>query len=145
MINYEKFENSLNRLQKQWENYQTLDESYPKIIRDGIAESAIQRFETCYDALWKALRKRLIEIVGTDKFSNGPKPAFRTAYENGLLRSPIEQWFRYNDTRNTTAHDDQDAEKTKACLDLIPDFLEDAIALYSEITGKEWRWKRLLT
>ncbi len=138
MINYEKFENSLNRLQEQWENYQTLDESYPKIIRDGIAESVIQRFETCYDALWKALRKRLIEIVGTDKFSNGPKPAFRTAYENGLLRSPIEQWFRYNDARNDTAQD-YDAEKAKACLDLVPDFLEEAIALYSEIKGISWQ------
>ena len=36
-----------------------------------------------------------------------------------------------------TAHD-YDAEKAKACLELMPDFIDDAIGLYQTITGAAW-------
>ena len=53
MIEYDKFQMSLEHLEEQHENYLTLDASLPVLIQEAIAESVIQRFETCYDCLWK--------------------------------------------------------------------------------------------
>ena len=49
MIDYDKFQMSLKRLEEQHENYQQLDASLPELTQEAIAESVIQRFETCYD------------------------------------------------------------------------------------------------
>ena len=45
MIDFSKFRLSLKRLVEQHENYQNLDVDVPVLIRDGISESVIQRFE----------------------------------------------------------------------------------------------------
>ncbi len=137
MVNYEKFEKSLKRLQEQSKNYQTLDKSYPNFIKDGIAESVVQRFETCYDSLWKVLRRHLIETLAIPDVPNSPKPIFRMANENNLLKSPVEQWFKYAQARIDTSHD-YDGEKAKACLQLIPEFVNDAIVLLGVLSGEEW-------
>ena len=57
MIEYDKFQMSLGRLEEQHANYQNLDTSLPDLIQEAIAESVIQRFETCYDCLWKVLKR----------------------------------------------------------------------------------------
>ena len=137
MVNYEKFEKSLKRLQEQSKNYQTLDDSYPNFIKDGIAESVVQRFETCYDTLWKVLRRHLIVALALPEVPNSPKPIFRMANENNLLKSPVEQWFKYAQARIDTSHD-YDGEKAKACLKLIPEFVNDAIVLLDVLSGEEW-------
>ena len=46
MIDYDKFRLSLKRLEEQHDNHRELDEALPELIREGIAESVIQRFET---------------------------------------------------------------------------------------------------
>jgi len=138
MVNYDKFESALVRLEEQFHHYQNMDKGLPEHLQEALTESVIQRFETCYDALWKVLRKHLIEVTGLEKIPNGPKPVFRIANENELLHNPVEQWFDYNQARIYTSHD-YDAEKTKACLDLISDFIEDAIVLRGEMTGRVWR------
>ncbi len=51
MIDFSKFRLSLKRLQEQHENHRNCDASLPEITREAIAESVIQRFETCYDTL----------------------------------------------------------------------------------------------
>ena len=137
MVNYEIFEISLKRLQEQTNNYQTLDENYPKFINCGIAESVVQRFETCYDTLWKVLWRHLIEILAIPDVPNSPKTIFRMANENNLLKSPVEQWFKYAQARIDTSHD-YDGEKAKACLQLIPEFLIDAVVLLGVLRGEEW-------
>ena len=56
---------------------------------EAIAESVIQRFETCYDTLWKDLRRYLIETTGLAEIpSSSPKPilkACRPKRFTGLL------------------------------------------------------------
>ena len=64
MIDYEKFRMSLKRLEEQHENYRTLETSLPGLIQEAVAESVIQRFETCYDCLWKVLKRYLIYELG---------------------------------------------------------------------------------
>ncbi len=137
MIDYSKFRSSLKRLEEQHDNYQTLDDSEPGLILEGIAESVIQRFETCYDCLWKVLKRYLIEELGVAESPNSPKPVFRLANENQLLPSPVEQWLRYADARTDTSHD-YDGEKAQAFLALVPVFIDDAIRLYKRMSGELW-------
>ena len=138
MIDYSKFRSSLKRLEEQHDNHLTLDDAEPQLIRDGIAESVIQRFETCYDRMWKVLKRYLTEELGIADPPNSPKPVFRLANENQLLASQVERWLRYADARTDTSHD-YDGEKAKACLDLVPDFIDDGIRLYRRLSGEAWR------
>ncbi len=137
MINYEKFELSLKRLDEQHENYQSLDEGLPELTREGIAESVIQRFETCYDCLWKVLKRYLTENLGIAQAPNSPKPLIRLAHENDLFRSSLADWLEYAEARINTSHD-YDGEKAKGCLALMPAFIDDAIGLYQTMTGQTW-------
>ena len=97
----------------------------------------IQRFETCYDCLWKVLKRYLIEALGVAEPPNSPKPVFRLAHENHLFAAPLEQWFRYAGARIDTSHD-YDGGKAQACLAQVPDFLDDAIDLYQTMSGTAW-------
>ena len=138
MIDYEKFRMSLKRLEQQHENYRALDASLADLVKEGIAESVIQRFETCYDCLWKVLKRYLIEGLGIAEVPNSPKPILRMAHENDLFAAPLEQWLRYANARVDTSHD-YDGEKAKAYLPIIPDFIDDAIGLYQTTSEAVWK------
>ena len=137
MIDYDKFRLSLKRLEEQYQNHREQDDTLPDLTREAIAESVIQRFETCYDCLWKALRRYLIEGLGLADIPNGPKPIFRLAHENHLFATPLEQWLQYAEARIGTSHD-YDSKKAEACLMLMPDFIDDAIGLYQTMSGLPW-------
>ena len=64
-------------------------------------------------------------------------PCSGLAHENDLFAAPLEQWLRYADARIDTSHD-YDGEKAKACLTLVPDFIDDAIGLYQTMSGAAW-------
>ena len=137
MIKYDKFHLSLRRLVEQYENYKHPNYERSKLDREGIAESVIQRFETCYDCLWKVVKRYLIEVLGVADAPNSPKPIVRLANENNLIASPLEQWMKYANARVSTSHD-YDGKKAQACLALIPDFIDDAVNLYDTITKRIW-------
>lgn len=138
-MDYVKFEKSLKHLEVQLANYQGMADrdDLSELDREAIQESVIQRFETCYDTLWKHLKRHLIEVLGIPELPNSPKPVFRVAAENNLLKSPVEDWFNYADTRVDTAHD-YSWEKVTNALGVVPAFLADAIDLYQRMTGKSW-------
>ena len=137
MIDYTKFRTSLKGLEEQYKNYRTPDTSLPDLIQEAIAESVIQRFETCYDCLWKVLKRYLVEELGLADVPNSPKPVFRLAYENELFAASLEQWLKYAESRLDTAHD-YSGEKAQACLELMGDFIDDAIGLYQTMSGETW-------
>lgn len=137
MIDYDKFRLSLKRLEEQHQNPQKQDDTLPDLTREAIAESIIQRFEICYDCLWKVLKRHLTERLGLADIPNSPKPIFRLAHENYLFASPLEQWLRYADARVDTSHD-YNSEKAGACLMLMTDFIGDAIGLYQTMSGATW-------
>ena len=139
MTDYEKLRKSLKHLEEQFENFERLDErdTLTDLDRDAIAESVIQRFETCYDSLWKHLKRYLAEELGLPDVPNSPKPVLRLAHDNQLLVSPIEEWLRYADARVATAHD-YSGDKAQASLELTKDFIDDAIGLYPTMTGETW-------
>ena len=134
---YEKFRRSLKDLKEQYANYRKPPISRTPLDQEGIAESVIQRFETCYDCLWKVLKRYLTEVLGIPDPPNSPKPIFKLAHENHLFRAPMEQWLLYANKRNDTAHD-YDCEKAKASLDVMADFIDDAIGLYQTMSGDPW-------
>jgi nucleotidyltransferase substrate binding protein (TIGR01987 family) len=139
MIDYEKFEKSLKHLEEQYNNYLTLDEKdyMSKIDKDGIKESVIQRFETCYDTMYKVLKRYLNEGLGIPVVPNSPWPIFQIAAENNLFTNDISQWKKYVDARIGTTHD-YSGEKAENALELMSDFIGDAIDLYITMTGTTW-------
>ena len=137
MIDYEKFKRSLVLLESQFSHWQTLDTNLPVWMQEAVSESVIQRFETCYDCMWKVLKRYLREDLGLPSVPNSPKPIFRIANENRLFESEVTQWLVYADTRINTSHD-YDGEKAKAALALMGDFIRDAIDLYQKMSGEDW-------
>lgn len=137
MIDYDKFQKALKHLEVQYENYKTLDESYPDLIKEGIAESVLQRFEICFDSAWKTLRRYLSEELGLSDLPNSPKPVLRLANENELFAGGIAEWFRYLKARNDTSHDYSE-EKAVAALEVVEAFIDDTIGLYQTMSGETW-------
>ena len=138
MVEYDNFQASLGRLEEQYENYLELDEALPRLLREAVAESVIQRFETCYDCLWKVLKRYLVEELGVADSPNSPKPVFRLAFENDLIPAPVERWLSYADRRVDTAHA-YSGEKARAALEVVADFIRDAAALYRTMSGRNWK------
>jgi nucleotidyltransferase substrate binding protein (TIGR01987 family) len=137
MIEYDKFQKALKHLEVQFENYRTLDENLPELIHEGIAESVIQRFETCWDCLWKVLKRYLEEEIGLPEVPNGPNPILRLANENNLLPETLENWLGYAKARVNTSHD-YSGEKAQDALAIMGDFVNDAIGLYQTMSGESW-------
>jgi len=137
MIEYDKFQKALKHLELQHENYRTLDSAQPDLIQEAVAESVIQRFETCYDCMWKVLKHYLQDELGLPEVPNSPKPLFRMAFENNLFASTLEQWLLYADLRIGTAHD-YSGEKAQAALAVMGDFIDDAVGLFQTLSGETW-------
>lgn len=108
-----------------------------ELDKEGIAESVIQRFETCYDTLWKVLKRYLNEELGVPEVPNSPKPIFRIAAENKLFNTDEAQWILYADARIGTSHD-YSGEKAENALELMNSFIGDAIDLYITMTNGTW-------
>jgi nucleotidyltransferase substrate binding protein (TIGR01987 family) len=140
MIAYDMLHKSLKHLELQFENYERLEErdGLTQLDREASAESLIQRFETCYDTLWKHLKRYLVEELGLPEVANSPKPVFRLAAENNLLRNRIEAWLLYADARTSTAHD-YSGEKAAECLEQMEPFINDAKHLFETLTGEAWK------
>lgn len=138
MIDYSKYALSLQHLIAQFENYQTLSDDQPQLIKEGIAESVIQRFEVCYDCLYKVLAKYMREELGLPDVSNSPKPIFRMAGENNMLYSCVDNWMGYAEARIGTSHD-YSGEKAQECLNVIDKFIADSIQLYETMSKEKWQ------
>lgn len=143
MIDYEKLYIHINHLQDQFTNYLAMDTrtNLSDLDRDAIRESVIQRFETCYDTLWKHLKKYLEQELGLPDIPNSPKPVLRIAFENGIIDN-IEIWFAYARARIDTAHD-YSIRKVNDALDKIEGFLTDANRLYRRISNNETEHKEV--
>ena len=142
MIDYDKFEKSLRNLESQLQNYRNSAErpELKAIDREAISESVIQRFEICYDCLWKVLKRYLHEVLGVPELPNSPKPLFRIAFESQIFTA-IEQWLLYADARINPSHD-YSGEKAQVTIENALLFAHDAAALYQKMTGKLWNENR---
>jgi len=136
--NYFKLKQALSRLEVRYNDYREIDqrpELRPSDI-ESIQESCIQRFETCFDTVWKHLKKHLQEVTGLLEIPNSPKPIFRIAAENGVIEA-FDVWNNYNQKRINTAHD-YSSSKAEETFAVIPCFIADAIVLYELMAGEKW-------
>ena len=138
MIDYDKFKKALKHLELQFDNFSNAGrrEGLTELDSEALAESVIHRFETCYDCLWKVLKRYLNEELGIPEVPNSPKPIFRVAFENRLFPD-VEQWLQFAQARIDTSHD-YSGGKAEECLKLMPKFIDDAVALYQEMSGEKW-------
>jgi len=67
---------------------------------DTTRDSAIMRFQFCYDLSWKTLKEEL-KMRGLELFS--PRECFKSAIAEGLLGDE-ESWLKMIDDRNEIAH-----------------------------------------
>ena len=78
----------------------TLDEvlmmEWSKVVRDA----AIQRFEYCFELVWKLIKRRL-KLDGIE--ANSPRQAIRYAFETGYIED-VDFWFELLEDRNLTTH-----------------------------------------
>ncbi len=137
-VDYGNFQRSLKNLEVQHGHLLNLSLEYPPFVHEGMAESVIQRFETCYDMLWKTLRRYLIDSLGLPDVPNSPRPIIRIADQNNLLAAGGEQWDRYIQTRIDTTHD-YDQAKAENAIEIMPEFIADAVGLYTKLTGEVWK------
>ena len=79
----------------------------------------------------------LNEELGVPEVPNSPKPIFRIADQKKLFVAPMVQWIKYADSRVDTSHDYSE-DKAQEALDLMGDFIDDAIGLYQTMTGATW-------
>ena len=63
-------------------------------------DSTIQRFEFCYELIWKNL-KRILEIEGFNPKS--PRETFEFAYKNDIIKNE-ELWLNMIRDRNIITH-----------------------------------------
>ena len=139
MIDYGKLQKSLQHLERQFENLSAAA-SRPELTqldREGIAESVIQRFEACYDSLWKVLKRYMMEELGLAEVPNSPKAVLKLAGQQQLLASPVEAGLRYADARVNTSHNYSEAQ-AKETLALVADFITNATQLYERMSGEKW-------
>ena len=137
--NYNKFKESLARLQERYNDYlaaQNRTELLPS-DKESIQESCIQRFEVCLDTSWKHLRKYMIEEMGLIDIPSSPNPIFKKA-SSSLITFDAELLIEFNKKRGDTSHD-YCGDKADGTFEIIPDFIKEAINLYEIMSGVKWR------
>jgi hypothetical protein len=137
-LDFSQFKLAAQNLQKQYANFCSLEPGLPEIMQEAVKESIVQRFEVCYDILWKILRKYLIKNLKLAEVPSSPSPVFRIAGENKLLPSKVEKWLVYAELRTETTHE-YGAEILQKAINEMGNFIEDAIKLYEKISEEKWQ------
>ena len=135
MTDYNYLHESLKTLGRFFEKYRQIETSADEDQLHMYKMAIVHEYEVCYGAMFKALDRHLQDLgVQTDP---APKNLIRVADKSALLGSSPEQWFKYVDARNSTSYDHGDEIGDKV-LDVMPDFMDDAIGLYQTMSGESW-------
>ncbi len=136
-VDYEKLKKSLERLKEQYEFFKSNEETLSGNIKEGIKESVIKRFDICYDALVKHLKKFMEEQLGIPNVKDFAIGIFRKAKENEVINEDTQkQLNHYRAIRNNSAHDysEEEAQKT---LEIIEDFIADVSEIYQKLREEQ--------
>jgi len=105
---------------------------------EQLRNSVIQCFEFTYELSWKMLKRYLEETaanpeeIDVSTFQN----LIRIGNEKGLLRSDWLRWKIYRQARTNSSHT-YDSDKAEAVYEIVPDFLEEALYLYRQLTDRQ--------
>lgn len=100
--------------------------------------AAIQAFEFTYELSWKMIKRFLETTEPNPEALDGMdfSSLIRTANERGLIKSDVTIWRKYREDRGTTSHTYSEG-KAELIFEHIPRFLEEAKALFAEITKRQ--------
>lgn len=93
-IQYNKFKNDYSK------TIDNLAEVLKLEKNEFVRDSAVKRFEICFDLAWKTI-KAYLKTQNVECYS--PKGCFREAYQNQLIGYDY-QWLKMVDDRNLCAH-----------------------------------------
>lgn len=108
-----------------------LDPRLKRVVQSGV----IRYFAIAYELAGKFIRRWLNTNIGrgvADGVSR--QELFRIAAQQGLI-DDVERWMRYHRARNDTSHTYR-SETAEAALDLVPDFLRDAVSLQKALEAR---------
>lgn len=109
-------EDKIKQLEKAIDNLKIIIEAYNNedegIVKDGLRDSIIQRFEFCTELSWKLMKKYLDENLTIELYS--PKSIVKEAYKQRLIEDG-EIWLDVLEDRNLTSHiyDENTANKIR--------------------------------
>lgn len=90
-------------------------------INDVIRDSAIQRFEICYELAWKAIKQALI-FLGSEA-GNSPRDIFKNAFKLSLIGDE-NIWMDILIQRNLSTHTYSEA-LANSLYQKLPQFLSE--------------------
>ena len=106
----------IEQLEKAFENLKIIIEAYEKekdkIIKDGLRDSIIQRFEFVTELSWNLMKKYLDENLVLEVYS--PRSVIKESYKQDLIENG-ELWLDILEDRNLTSHtyDENTANRIK--------------------------------
>ncbi len=106
----------IEQLEKAFENLKIIIEAYEKekdkIIKDGLMDLIIQRFEFVTELSWKLMKKYLDENLVLEVYS--PRSVIKESYKQDLIENG-ELWLDILEDRNLTSHtyDENTANRIK--------------------------------
>lgn len=106
----------IEQLEKAFENLKIIIDAYEKeedrIIKDGLRDSIIQRFEFATELSWKLMKKYLDENLVLEVYS--PRSVIKESYKQDLIENG-ELWLDILEDRNLTSHtyDENTANRIK--------------------------------
>ena len=106
----------IKQLEKVFENLKIIIDAYEKeedrIIKDGLRDSIIQRFEFVTELSWKLMKNYLDENLVLEVYS--PRSVIKESYKQDLIENG-ELWLDILEDRNLTSHtyDENTANRIK--------------------------------
>lgn len=98
-------EDKIEQLETAFQKLKIIIDAYNKedegIIKDGLRDSIIQRFEFCSELSWKLMKKYLDENLMIEQYS--PRGVVKEAYKQKLIDDG-EVWLDILEDRNLTSH-----------------------------------------
>ncbi|MFM7469327.1 MAG: HI0074 family nucleotidyltransferase substrate-binding subunit [Vampirovibrionales bacterium] len=136
LLNYHKFQQTLKRLEIRYHEYLEHQKELPLYLLEAMRESCIQRFEVCFDTLWKHLKKYLETQEGLTDVPGSPNGVFKKAFVAHVIED-AEPWIYFNQQRCATSHDYNQLKADEA-FNVIARFLPEAIKLYERMSHQPW-------
>jgi nucleotidyltransferase substrate binding protein (TIGR01987 family) len=115
----------------------SLDAAIAQPKTDFLRDSVIQRFEYSYELAWKAIRKQLIDELGSSEVDGlSRRDLFRKALAQRLI-SDFELWIEFHEARNSTSHN-YDETNSERVYSVALSFATQAKVLIRLLEGRGW-------
>ncbi len=109
-----------------------------KTIREYLRDSLIQRFEYCFDSVWKVLKIYLEVDYGIHFDIVSPKTVFRKALNAGIAtEKQVRLALEMTDDRNKTSHlyNESEAKKISMHIKSYFELMKELMGIISDYIG----------